>query len=123
MHRKNCALTLRLALAIVISTWTATTVSAAEKEYTVGYSNTADHALFDVMRKDNFHQYVEQDPNLNVIYSDANYDNKTQLDHIDNFIMQEVDAIIVVPIDYAGISVGIKRANRANIPVICLGIE
>ena len=123
MRRKSYATVLRFALAVVISVWGAALARAAEKTYTVGYSNTADHALFDVMRKDNFQKYVEGDKSLKVVYSDANYDNKTQLDHIDNFIMQEVDAIIVVPIDYAGISVGIKRANRAGIPVICLGIE
>lgn len=123
MRKRVHAPVWRFALAIIVAAWAAAGAFAGEKVYTVGYSNTADHALFDVMRKDAFQQYVAGDAGLKVIYSDANYDNKTQLDHIDNFIMQEVDLIIVVPIDYAGVSVGIKRANRANIPVICLGIE
>ncbi|MCC8179736.1 MAG: sugar ABC transporter substrate-binding protein, partial [Planctomycetes bacterium] len=95
---------------------------AGEKNYVIGYANMADTDVFVMKRKESFEAEVANDANIRVIYSDANNDNNRQLDQIDNFIMQNVDLLFVVPVDFAGVSVGVRKANRANIPVICLGI-
>ena len=50
-------------------------------------------------------------------------DASKQLDQIDNFIAQKVNAIVVVPVDYDGIVPGIEKANQAGIPVISLIIS
>ncbi|MCC8107461.1 MAG: sugar ABC transporter substrate-binding protein [Planctomycetes bacterium] len=96
---------------------------SAEKEVLVGYANMADTDVFINKRKESFQALVEKDTNIRVLYTDANNDNNRQLDQIDNFIVQGVDIMLVVPVDYAGVGVGIKKANRAGIPVLCLGIE
>lgn len=97
---------------------------ACSGETLIGYANMADTDVFVMKRKESFMAEVakDKDANLRVIYTDANLDNNKQLDQIDNFIVQGVKAMLVVPVDYAGVSVGVKRANRASIPVLCLGI-
>lgn len=93
------------------------------KVFTIGYSNLADTDVFCKLRKDNFEKAVKADPNLKVLYTDANNDIQKQLDQIDNFITQKVSAIVLVPVDYDGIVPGVKKANTAGIPVIALGIQ
>ncbi|MBN7130605.1 sugar ABC transporter substrate-binding protein [Burkholderia multivorans] len=97
--------------------------SAADKKFVVGYTNLADTDVFTMSRKSAFSDAAKADPNLNVIFTDANGDASRQLDQIDNFISQKVDAIVVVPVDYQGIVPGVERANKAGIPVIALGIQ
>ena len=94
-----------------------------EGKFRVGYANMADTDVFVKARKDAFIAASKDDPNLDVIFTDANLDMQKQLDQIDNFIAQQVDAIIVVPVDYEGIVPGVEKANAAGIPVIALGIE
>ena len=96
---------------------------AAAGEYVIGYANMADTDVFIMKRKEAFQSEIAKDKDIKVIFSDANNDNNKQLDQIDNFIMQEVDLLMIVPVDYAGVSVGVRKANRAGIPVICLGID
>lgn len=112
--------TLLSILAVVLC---AAAAVSGEKGALVGYANMADTDVFINKRKENFQKLVKDDPDIRVVYTDANNDNNKQLDQIDNFIVQGVDIMLVVPVDYAGVGVGIKKANRAGIPVICLGIE
>jgi inositol transport system substrate-binding protein len=50
-------------------------------------------------------------------------DISKQLDQIDNFVAEKVNAIVVVPVDYDGIVPGVEKANKAGIPIIALGIQ
>ncbi|WP_321889473.1 sugar ABC transporter substrate-binding protein [Paraburkholderia bannensis] len=97
--------------------------AAAGKKFVVGYTNLADTDVFTMSRKTAFGNVVKSDPDLSVIYTDANGDVSRQLDQIDNFIAQKVNAIVIVPVDYQGIVPGVERANKAGIPVIALGIQ
>ena len=91
--------------------------------FTVAYLNSGDSDVFDKLKKDTFNELVKDDASINVVNSEANMDPQKQLNQVDDAIMQEVDAIVIVPIDYSGITPGVKAANDAGIPVICLGIE
>lgn len=91
--------------------------------FTVAYLNSGDSDVFDKLKKDTFNELVAGDTTIKVINSEANMDPQKQLNQVDDAIMQEVDAMIIVPIDYSGITPGVKKANAAGIPVICLGIE
>lgn len=95
----------------------------AAKKFTVGYANLADTDVFTMSRKTAFIDAAKADPDLKIVFSDANGDISKQLDQIDNYIAQKVDAIVVVPVDYQGIVLGVEKANKAGIPVIALGIE
>jgi len=97
--------------------------SAAQKEFVVGYTNLQDTDVFTMRRKTEFDAAAKADPDVNIRFADANGDISKQLDQIDNFIAQQVDAIVVVPVDFHGIVSGVKKANKAGIPVIALGIE
>lgn len=95
----------------------------ASDAFTVAYLNSGDSDVFDKLKKDTFNNLVKDDSSLTVVNSEANMDPQKQLNQIDDAIMQEVDAIVVVPIDYSGVTPGVQAANQAGIPVICLGIE
>lgn len=97
--------------------------AAAAGKFVVGYTNLADTDVFTMSRKSAFTNAVKADPDLSVIYTDANGDVSRQLDQIDNFISQKVNVIVIVPVDYQGIVPGVERANKAGIPVIALGIQ
>ncbi|PIO96141.1 sugar ABC transporter substrate-binding protein, partial [Pleomorphomonas carboxyditropha] len=79
--------------------------------------------VFTMSRKNAFIEAVKADPDVEVRFTDANLDISKQLDQIDNFVTQKVNAILVVPVDFEGIVPGIEKANAAGIPVIALGIK
>ena len=122
-------ISLLLALLMVFAVFTACAPKASEpagdapKKFVVGYTNLADTDVFTMSRKEAFIEYTKNDPNLEIVFTDANGDINKQLDQIDNYIAQKVDAIIIVPVDYEGIVSGVEKANAAGIPVIALGIE
>ncbi|CDZ38038.1 sugar ABC transporter substrate-binding protein [Neorhizobium galegae] len=113
---------LALACAVSVSALSTGAASAAEK-FIVGYANMADTDVFVMARKNAFIEAAKSDPAVEVNFSDANNDASKQLDQIDNFIAQKVNAIVVVPVDYQGIVPGVEKANAAGIPVIALGIQ
>jgi len=96
---------------------------AQTKKFVVGYANLADTDVFTMSRKNAFIDAAKTDPNVSVSFADAGGDASKQLDQIDNFIAQKVNAIVIVPVDYQGIVPGVEKANKAGIPVIALGIE
>ncbi len=103
-------------------TTTAAATTSGEK-FVVGYTNLADTDVFTMARKNAFIEAVKADPRIEIKFADANGDIQKQLDQINTFIAQKVDAIIVVPVDYDGIVPGVEAANKAGIPVIALGIQ
>jgi ribose transport system substrate-binding protein len=55
-----------------------------------------------------------------LIVADAQNDAATQQDDVQNFVTQQVDAILVNPVDSESIVPAVQAANQANIPVIAL---
>jgi ribose transport system substrate-binding protein len=55
-----------------------------------------------------------------LIISDAQNDTAQQQDDIQNFVTQQVNAILVNPVDSDAVVPAIEAANQANIPVIAL---
>ena len=96
--------------------------SANAAKFVVGYANMADSDVFPMAVKTAFSQAAKSDSNVDVKFADANLDISKQLDQIDNFIAQKVNAIVVVPADYQGIVPAVEKANAAKIPVISLNI-
>lgn len=58
--------------------------------------------------------------NTKVTISDAQNDSATQLNDVQNFISQGVDAILINPVDSDAVVPAIKAANAAHIPVIAM---
>lgn len=63
---------------------------------------------------------ASQHPGATVIVTDANGAPQKQLDDVENLVVQGVDAIIVVPIDEKAILSAIRKANKADIPVVAI---
>jgi ribose transport system substrate-binding protein len=53
-----------------------------------------------------------------LIVADAQDDAQTQADDIQNFITQQVDVIVINPVDSAAIVPSVEAANQAEIPVV-----
>jgi ribose transport system substrate-binding protein len=52
--------------------------------------------------------------------ADAQDDAATQQDDVQNFVTQQVDAILINPVDTEAVVPAVRAANQANIPVLCL---
>jgi ribose transport system substrate-binding protein len=59
---------------------------------------------------------------IELIVQDGDFDSSKQKNQIEDFIVQEVDAIIVCPVDSASIGGPIGMANEAGIPVFTADI-
>lgn len=55
-----------------------------------------------------------------VIIDDANNDTSKQNNDVEDLITQKVDALIINPCDSSAISAVVRKANDANIPVVCV---
>jgi inositol transport system substrate-binding protein len=96
--------------------------SGGEKKYTVGYINMADSDVFATVRKQALLDLVKTEaPNISIKTADANLDIQRQLDQADVFISQKVDCLILIPVDFEGVTPAVIKANQAGIPVICIG--
>lgn len=113
---------LMLATLLVGGAFVMTHAHAADNHYVVGYTNMLDSDVFPHLVKSAFEQDAKGDPSLDVRFTDANGDINRQLNQIDTFIAQKVNAIVIVPVDYQGIVSGVQAANRAGIPVIALNV-
>lgn len=58
-----------------------------------------------------------------VVVNDAERDVNTQARHIDDYIAQQVTAIVINPADREAIGPAVKRANDAGIPVFTCDLE
>lgn len=94
----------------------------AQDKFVVGYANLADSDAWLKTLETDFQTEAAADPSLEIKLADANGDISKQLDQIDNFIAQKVNAIVILPVDYDGIVPAVEKANAAGIPVICLAI-
>lgn len=65
-------------------------------------------------------QQAADSAGADLLVADAQDDASKQLDQINNFVTQQVDAILVNPVDEAAVVPAVKMANAADIPVIAL---
>jgi ribose transport system substrate-binding protein len=65
-------------------------------------------------------QQAADEAGVELIISDAQNDAATQQDDAQNFVTQQVDAILVNPVDSEAVVPAVQAANQADIPVIAL---
>ena len=90
-------------------------------QYKVGYVNLADTDVFCSSRKEAVQAALEADGNYNISFTDGNNDVQKQIDQVNTFIAQGVDAVVIVPCDADGIVPAVKACNNANVPCILIG--
>lgn len=65
-------------------------------------------------------QKAAKDAGVEIVVADAQNDAAQQQDDVQNFVTQQVSAILVNPVDSEAIVPAVQAANQANIPVIAL---
>ena len=93
----------------------------AEEEITVGYTVQSMENAYFVSIVDGM-KAAAKDRGINLIVSDAAADASKHINHIEDFIAQGVDAIIISPVDQEAPVDAVKQAQEAGIPVISLFI-
>lgn len=68
---------------------------------------------------------IEAAPGMNfeLIIQDAKSDANLQINQMQDFVTQKVDAIILCPVNSAGVESGVKTALAADIPVFTMDIQ
>ncbi|RFE02593.1 substrate-binding domain-containing protein [Streptococcus parauberis] len=91
----------------------------AAKDLKLGVSISTTNNPYFVSMKDGLDSYAK-DKKVSLKVADAQDDAARQADDIQNFISQNVDAILINPVDSKAVVTSIKAANSANIPVILI---
>ncbi len=95
---------------------------AQATEYKIGASLLTQQHPFYVELSDAMKEQAVQ-KNVNLKVSIANQDLNKQLADIQDFIVQDVDAIILSPVDSKGVGGALARAKKAGIPVFTVDIS
>lgn len=117
-----------LVLTIILSAWTIPTsaisnqllsVSAANESFTVGYSAAGLIDDLQIGWSDAAKKTIE-DAGGKVILVDSQNKIAKQISDIEDLLTQNIDFLIINPVDEAGIVPAIEAANKANVPVITI---
>jgi len=68
--------------------------------------------------QDGMKDYIESQDGAEAIFVDAMNDASKQLSQVETFISQNVDAIVIVPVDTTSAPTMVELANNANIPIV-----
>ncbi|MGL6167582.1 MAG: substrate-binding domain-containing protein [Fusobacteriaceae bacterium] len=91
--------------------------SQKNKQLVIGFSSKTNSDTF-VKGIADAAQARAQEKGVKLIMLDAQGDINKQISDVETLIVQEVDAIIVIPQDIEGSSPVVSMANEANIPII-----
>ena len=94
----------------------------AESGMTIGYTVQSMENAYFVSIVEGM-QAAAKERGINLIVSDAAADAAKHINHIEDFISQGVDAIIISPVDQEAPADAVKEAQAAGIPVISLDQE
>ncbi|PTM57905.1 sugar ABC transporter substrate-binding protein [Desmospora activa] len=67
---------------------------------------------------DAINQYDKEHDDVEVSMVDAKNDSSKQLEQVEKFIVQGVDAIVITPVDTSAVEPMVNAAKQANIPVV-----
>lgn len=111
------ALCAGLAVSAVVGTGFA--AAAEEEPLTIGYTVQSMENAYFVSIVEGM-EAAAKEQNINLIVADAAADASKHVSQIEDFISQQVDAIIISPVDQQAPADAVKKAQEAGIPVISL---
>lgn len=91
----------------------------ANSEYTIGFAVSTINNPFFVAMSNGVKQEAAKE-GVKVIVDNGNNDPATQLNQVQDFIQQKVNAIVLNPTDSQGLASAVAAANKAKIPVVTL---
>ncbi len=97
----------------------ATAVLAAD-DYVIGFSQVTTVEPWRVQFNKDLRAEAEKHSNVELLIADANDRTDKQVADVENFIRQEVDAILISPKESAGLTGVVEQATDAGIPVFVL---
>ncbi len=93
----------------------------AKSEFVVGYSQSNNAEPYRAQLNIQLEHFIKQYPDLKLLpITDAQQDSGKQVAHVQNFIQQKVDVLIVSPNEAAPLTAAVQQACDAKIPVIIL---
>lgn len=110
----------RFAAAAVLATAALTTAPMAAEQYVIGFSQVTTIEPWRVQFNKDLRVEAALHENVELIISDANDRTDKQVADVENFIRQEVDAILISPKESAGLTGVVEQATEAGIPVFVL---
>lgn len=91
-----------------------------QQKFLIGMSQCNLGEPWRVAMNDQIAAAAEAYPEFEVVFSDAAQDNSKQIADVENFIMQQVDLLIISPNEAKPLTAVVKKAYDAGIPVIVL---
>lgn len=96
--------------------------ATAQDSYTIGFANLTEDIVFTQLVREGILAAAEELGNVEIVLADNKLDGATALANTENFITQEVDAIIHFQTDEAFGNVIMARARAADVPVYAIDI-
>ncbi|WP_170789233.1 substrate-binding domain-containing protein [Ruegeria lacuscaerulensis] len=118
MKRRTFGKSLMAATALATS-FSASMVLAADN-YVIGFSQVTTVEPWRVQFNKDLRAEADLHDNVELIIADANDRTEKQVADVENFIRQEVDAILISPKESAGLTGVVEQATDAGIPVFVL---
>ena len=111
--------TIRSAGAVKVPDEMTTAIPKAKERYTIGFSvyYTVDEVgsmILDTMKA------AAEEAGVELLVNDANYDQNAQNQAIEQWILQDVDGVILAPCDFTGVKTALDALEAAGIPVVTL---
>ncbi|MCC8098264.1 MAG: ABC transporter substrate-binding protein [Eubacterium sp.] len=85
---------------------------------TVGYAQVGHESDWRTANTENYQNTFTAENGYELSFVDADNDNATQIEAVRTFIQQELDYIVIAPIETAGWDTVLEEAESAGIPVI-----
>ncbi|WP_419740364.1 substrate-binding domain-containing protein [Ruegeria sp.] len=108
-----------MAATALVTSFSASMVLAADN-YVIGFSQVTTVEPWRVQFNKDLRAEADQHDNVELIIADANDRTEKQVADVENFIRQEVDAILISPKESAGLTGVVEQATDAGIPVFVL---
>lgn len=98
---------------------------ASGEKYKIVFSSYSQTAQFQVLLAEAMQDYVSEKYADTVDFSvlDGNMDSATQVGQIDNLIAQNVDGILICPMDGDALVPAVEAANEAKVPLITVNAQ
>lgn len=112
--KKRFAVMMAVAAAMSMTAMTA----GAEELVTVGFAQVGHESDWRTANTQNFQDVFSQENGYELSFVDCDNDNAVQIEAVRTFITQELDYIILAPIQSAGWDTVLQEAQDAGIPVI-----
>lgn len=121
MNRRTFSKSLCLAVTVAsVSFMMSGQALLAADKYVIGFSQVTTVEPWRVQFNKDLRAEAAKYDNVDVLFADANDRTEKQVADVENYIRQEVDAILISPKESAGLTGVVEQATDAGIPVFVL---